>query len=104
MKKLFISVVLVFALAPVSHAAELNKSAFPLPVPANLASIISDAAKKFSVDPNLVAAMAFRESRFNSSAVSSRGAQGIMQLMPRTAHALGVADSFDARQNIFGAT
>ena len=44
--------------------------------------------------------MAFRESRFDSNAVSRRGAQGIMQLMPRTARALGVQDSFDARQNV----
>ena len=33
-----------------------------------------------------------------------RGAQGIMQLMPRTARSLGVADSFDPKQNVFGAT
>jgi soluble lytic murein transglycosylase-like protein len=46
--------------------------------------------------------MAFRESRFDPTAVSQRGAQGIMQLMPKTAAALGVHDSFDARQNVFG--
>jgi soluble lytic murein transglycosylase-like protein len=104
MKKLLVSLALVATLAPVAHASELNAGAFPLPVPHYLAGIISDAAKKFGVDPNLVAAMAFRESRFDSSAVSSRGAQGIMQLMPRTARALGVDDSFDAKQNVFGAT
>jgi soluble lytic murein transglycosylase-like protein len=104
MKKLLISLALVVTLAPVASASELNAGGFPLPVPHYLAGIISDAAKKFSVDPNLVAAMAFRESRFETTAVSSRGAQGIMQLMPRTARSLGVGDSFDARQNVFGAT
>lgn len=106
-KKLLLSIaslVLAVTLTPAAHASELNSSAFPLPVPHYLAGIISDAAVKFGVDPNLVAAMAFRESRFDSSAVSSRGAQGIMQLMPRTARSLGVNDSFDAKQNVFGAT
>ena len=79
-------------------------AAFPLPVPQYLASVINDAAKKYDVDPNLVAAMAFRESRFDPSAVSRRGAQGVMQLMPKTARALGVQDAFDARQNVFGGT
>src|SRR5438105_15399845 len=100
MKKLLVSVALVFTLAPMASASELNAGRFPLPVPHYLAGIISDAAKKFAVDPNLIAAMAFRESRFETAAVSSRGAQGIMQLMPRTARALGVNDSCDAKQNV----
>jgi soluble lytic murein transglycosylase-like protein len=89
------------AVQPVS---QLAAQAFPAPVPQYLAAIINDAAKKYSVDPNLIAAMAFRESAFNPNAVSSRGAQGVMQLMPRTARALGVRDSFDPRDNIFGGT
>jgi len=88
----------------VQPAKQLAASAFPAPVPQYLASIITDAAKTYGVDPNLVAAMAFRESRFNATAVSSRGAQGIMQLMPNTARALGVRNSFDARDNVFGGT
>jgi soluble lytic murein transglycosylase-like protein len=87
-----------------SPVAVLAQKAFPLPVPTYLAAIINDAAKQYHVDPNLIAAMAFRESRFNPTAVSSRGAQGVMQLMPKTARALGVADSFDARQNVFAGT
>jgi soluble lytic murein transglycosylase-like protein len=73
-------------------------------VPHYLAQIIGDAAAKYHVDPNLIAAMAFRESRFDANAVSHRGAQGIMQLMPRTARSLGVVDAFDARQNVFAGT
>jgi soluble lytic murein transglycosylase-like protein len=82
----------------------LAANSFPRPVPQYLATIISDAAQKYGVDPNLIAAMAFRESRFEPNAVSSRGAQGLMQLMPRTARALGVSDSFDPQQNIIGGT
>ena len=88
----------------VRPASVLAASAFPLPVPQSLAAIISRAAKQYGVDPNLIAAMAFRESRFDPHAVSSRGAQGILQLMPRTARSLGVTDAFDAEQNVFGGT
>jgi soluble lytic murein transglycosylase-like protein len=93
-----------FAAGPQSRQTPLAASAFPLPVPQYLASVISEAASKYGVDPNLIAAMAFRESRFEASAVSRRGAQGIMQLMPKTARALGVQDAFDARQNVLGGT
>ena len=82
----------------------LAATAFPLPVPQYLGAIINEAAAKYRVDPNLIAAMAFRESRFDANAVSHRGAQGIMQLMPRTAAAMGVRNAFDPRDNVFGAT
>jgi soluble lytic murein transglycosylase-like protein len=88
-------------LRPVSRLAA---QAFPAPMPKYLAGIINDAAHQYAVDPNLIAAMVFRESAFNSNAVSSRGAQGLMQLMPKTAHALGVQNAFDPRDNVFGGT
>jgi soluble lytic murein transglycosylase-like protein len=88
----------------VQPVAQLAAQAFPAPMPQYLAGIINDASRQYSVDPNLIAAMAFRESAFNPNAVSSRGAQGLMQLMPKTARALGVHDSFDPRDNIFGGT
>lgn len=62
---------------------------------------IKNAARKYSVDPNLVSAVAEVESGFNQSAVSSAGAVGIMQLMPETAASLGV-NPHDAAQNIEG--
>lgn len=75
---------------------------FPIPVPHYLHQIIDEASQKYDVDPNLIAAMAFRESRFKPAEVSSRGAQGVLQLMPRTARALGVKDALDPRQNVLG--
>lgn len=71
-------------------------------MPKYLGAAIEDAAAKYRLDPNLLAAMAFKESAFNPRAVSRRGAQGILQLMPRTAQYLGVSNAFDARENVFG--
>lgn len=84
--------------------AKLAANAFPLPVPQTIATYIQEAASKYSVDPNLIAAVAFRESRFKAVDTSWRGAQGVMQLMPKTARALGVTDLNDPRQNILAGT
>jgi len=54
------------------------------------------------VNPALVHAVISAESAFNPWAISRKGAQGLMQLMPRTASALGVRDSFNPRDNIEG--
>lgn len=61
---------------------------------------INAAAQKYDLDPNLIRAVIQTESSFNAGAVSSAGAQGLMQLMPGTARGLGVTDSFDPQQNI----
>jgi soluble lytic murein transglycosylase-like protein len=63
---------------------------------------IREVAERNGVDPALVEAVIRVESAFNPWAVSPKGAQGLMQLMPRTANALGVRDSFNPRQNIEG--
>src|SRR5262245_32636019 len=65
-------------------------------------SHIEAAASLHGVSSALVRAVIAVESEFDRFAVSSKGAQGLMQLMPDTARRLGVADAFDARQNIFG--
>ena len=64
--------------------------------------ILHDAAERHGVDEALVRAIASVESNFNPNAVSSAGAQGLMQLMPETARGLGVKDSFDAADNADG--
>jgi hypothetical protein len=56
------------------------------------------------VDPALIKAIIHAESAFNPKAVSRRGAQGLMQLMPPTAKEVGVSDSFSPKQNIRGGT
>lgn len=75
-----------------------------LQVPARFVPIIREASEAYRIDPALIATVVYKESRFDPNAVSSRGAQGLMQLMPRTAKYLGVSDPFDPRQNILGGT
>ena len=62
--------------------------------------IISQAAQKHGVDSSLIKAVIRAESDFDKHAVSNKGAQGLMQLMPDTAKELEVEDSFDPEENI----
>ncbi|MGA2155058.1 MAG: lytic transglycosylase domain-containing protein [Bryobacteraceae bacterium] len=64
--------------------------------------LIEDAAKQQSLDPKLLRAVIGQESAFRPCAVSAKGAQGLMQLMPETASELGVANPFDPKQNLDG--
>jgi hypothetical protein len=64
--------------------------------------IIASASEQFAVDPDLVRAVIKAESNFNARAVSPKGAQGLMQIMPLTAYELGVVDPFDPGENIHG--
>ncbi|NIJ69547.1 lytic transglycosylase domain-containing protein [Xanthomonas sp. 60] len=65
-------------------------------------SEITAAAREFGVEEAIVRAIIHAESAFNPTALSRAGAQGLMQLMPPTAARFGVADSYDATQNIRG--
>lgn len=63
---------------------------------------IREVAARHGVSPSLVQAVIRVESAFNPLALSPKGAQGLMQLMPRTASGLGVENAFDPKQNIEG--
>lgn len=65
-------------------------------------NLISSAAQKQSMDPAVLRAVMRQESGFRPCAVSNKGAQGLMQLMPETAAQLRVSDPFDPRQNVEG--
>ena len=65
---------------------------------------ITQYASQYGIDSKLILAVIRNESCFDRSAVSSAGAQGLMQLMPATARWLGVTDSFSPDQNIRGGT
>lgn len=66
------------------------------------ADLVAEAAERYDLDPALVHAVMMSESGGRPGAVSSAGAQGLMQLMPATARSLGVDNPFDARQSIMG--
>ena len=65
-------------------------------------ALIEETAKTFDVNPLLVDSVIQVESNYNPFALSPKGAQGLMQLMPATAQRFGVTNTFDARQNIEG--
>jgi hypothetical protein len=87
---------LVRSVAPVKNSSD---AAAMLPS-LNISQIVEKAAHDNNVDPLLVHSIIRVESNYNPYAVSPKGAQGLMQLMPPTARDLGVSDSFDPRQNI----
>lgn len=72
--------------------------------PQGLPEVVSTASDRYHLDPDLVNSVIRAESGFNTKAVSPKGAQGLMQLMPETAAKLGVMDSLDPRANVDGGT
>jgi soluble lytic murein transglycosylase-like protein len=99
----------VAPLSPASAAVAAQLVAPPVPdrqvggaAASSYQPLIREIASRHAVPAKLVEAVIRVESGFDPRAVSHRGAQGLMQLMPATAAQLGVRDVFDARQNIDG--
>lgn len=90
---------------------EREPAPVPLPVAIDTAepatatdipSLLSDAGHRQGLDPDLLKSMIAEESAFNASAVSPKGARGLMQLMPQTATDLGVSNAFHPGENVYG--
>ncbi len=84
----------------ISGGAARPKMAAVAPPPARIQQLVEKSAKAHNVDPLLVQSVIQVESNYNHYAVSPKGAEGLMQLMPGTARMLGVSNSFDPAENI----
>jgi soluble lytic murein transglycosylase-like protein len=99
---------------PTTEIEGFEKDLFPPPAgttsqsgssPApDLTQVVTSASATYHLDPDLVNSVIHAESGFNSRAVSRKGAQGLMQLMPGTAGRLGVTNPFDPEANVGGGT
>ena len=72
------------------------------PPPPAINHLVEQTASRFQVDPQLVHAIIKVESEYDPNAVSSKGAMGLMQLIPKTAQRFGVENPFDPKENIEG--
>ena len=93
---------------PITQGAADSQVAAPAlskNVPAvDIDQVVREAATKNRLDPDFVSSVIRAESNFKTHAVSKKGAQGLMQLMPGTAAQLGVADPFDPKANVEAGT
>ncbi len=96
---------------PTSSAPKLTAKVSPHASPAlsfpgtpkrDLSAVVNEASDRYRLDPDLVTSVIKAESGFNAHAVSPKGAQGLMQLMPGTANELGVGNAFDPEANVDG--
>ena len=109
------------AAAPPKSAMALPAQNVPAPIPtptalhpqtsfspridaAIIGKVVGGAGERHQIDPDFINSVIRAESGFNNRAVSKKGAQGLMQLMPQTASQLGVANSFDPNANVEGGT
>lgn len=84
---------------PVEHADPPPLPASPA-APAQLAGVIDEASRNFRLRPELLRAVIEVESQYHSNAVSKKGAQGLMQLMPQTARRFSSASMLNPRDNV----
>ncbi|MEO8028060.1 MAG: lytic transglycosylase domain-containing protein [Bryobacteraceae bacterium] len=89
---------------PLPQAAEVSEFCPPPPTRRELDYLMDSAAEKAGLKPSLVREVIRQESGFNPCAVSPKGAQGLMQLMPATAAQLQVGDAFNVIENLSAGT
>lgn len=87
----------------ISSSAATDSSTASEP-PKGLERIVHEVAEKHSIDPALVKAVISTESGWNPFAISSKGAIGLMQLVPGTAQRFGIGNLFDPVQNVEAGT
>jgi soluble lytic murein transglycosylase-like protein len=98
------------AAQPATEATTATSQPATQPAPAKIAQnidldqVVREASTRNRIDPDFVSSVIKAESNFKTRAVSKKGAQGLMQLMPQTAAKLGVADPFDPRANVEAGT
>ncbi len=92
------------ALAPIVPSGAANFSAPVATSSINVADVVGAASGRYRLDPDLVNSVIRAESGFKVHAVSPKGAQGLMQLMPGTASKLGIQNAFDPAANVDGGT
>lgn len=96
---------MLFTYIATCYACNLHSNVRWASVPLDLtdyADVIRAASVEYGVDEAFIRAVIHAESAFNPRALSIKGAQGLMQLMPGTAGDMGVLDAFDSAQNIRG--
>ena len=100
-----------FVDVPTEEIVSVDRQEIPLPPPATPVATreeverwVNSASDQHRVDPDLIRSVIKAESGFDPRAVSPKGAQGLMQLMPGTASQLGVKDAFAPGENIDGGT
>lgn len=86
--------------APLTASVSTPVATRKSPASDDLKRMIEEVAQTHNVDPLLVHSLIRVESNYNPIAVSPKGAEGLMQLIPSTAHRFGAVNSFDSRQNL----
>jgi soluble lytic murein transglycosylase-like protein len=83
---------------------QLQTTASAAPAKVDIDQLVREASSRHQLDPDFVSSVIKAESNFHTRAVSRKGAQGLMQLMPQTAAKLGVKDAFDPQANVEAGT
>lgn len=92
----------IMAQFPVAEPAALAQDASFTPGPGSFRQALTDASRASGISPALLERVVAAESGGDPTAVSPKGAMGLMQLMPATARAMGVVNPFDPVQNLVG--